>query len=245
MALIELSQITKTYKLGKTVVPALKGVELAVERGEFTVVMGPSGSGKTTLLNIIGLLDRADSGSYRLDGEELGRRDFNEMAGLRNRKIGFIFQAFNLIPVLDVRENIEFPCLIRREDRRAVRARAESVAKEVGLEKVLHHKPDELSGGQRQRVAIARALVTQPEIVLADEPTANLDSVTSEQILDLMQSLNSTRGVTFLFSTHDPRVMRRAKRVVEIEDGRLVDGSAAARANMEVLEAQSGRRIRP
>ncbi len=235
MALIELSQITKTYRLGKTLVPALKGVDLHVERGEYTVVMGPSGSGKTTLLNIIGLLDRADAGSYRLDGEQLGGRDFNEMAHLRNRKIGFIFQAFNLIPVLDVRENIEFPCLIRSEDRRALRTRVESIAREVGLDKVLGHKPDELSGGQRQRVAIARALATQPEIVLADEPTANLDSGTSEQILDLMQNLNATRGVTFLFSTHDPRVMRRAKRVVQIEDGRLVDGSAAARANVALL----------
>ncbi len=237
MSLIKLQGITKAYQLGKTQVPALKGIDLAVERGEFAVVMGPSGSGKTTLLNIIGLLDRADAGSYLLDGEELAGRDFNEMAGLRNKKIGFIFQSFNLIPVLNVIENIEFPCLLRREDKKLLRARVERVAEHVGLSHVLAHKPDELSGGQRQRVAIARALVTEPEIVLADEPTANLDSATSEQILDLMQRLNADSGVTFLFSTHDPRVMRRAKRVVQIADGRLVDGQDAAAANVAVLGA--------
>ncbi|MFO0598030.1 MAG: ABC transporter ATP-binding protein [Myxococcaceae bacterium] len=228
MGLINLKGIKKTYRLGETEVPALQGVDLSVEGGEFTVVMGPSGSGKTTLLNIIGLLDRADAGSYVLDGEELAGRDFNEMAGLRNKKIGFIFQSFNLIPVLNVRENIEFPCLLRKEDKAALDKRVAMLADEVGLTKVLHHKPDELSGGQRQRVAIARALVTQPEIVLADEPTANLDSATSEQILALMERLNATRGVTFLFSTHDPRIMKRAKRVVLMADGKLVDGAAAA-----------------
>ncbi len=231
MALISLKGIKKTYRLGQTDVPALLGVDLEIEAGEFTVVMGPSGSGKTTLLNIIGLLDRADpGGSFKLDGEELAGRDFNEMASLRNRKIGFIFQSFNLIPVLNVRENIEFPCLLRKEDRAGLDRRVELLAEEVGLTKVLHHRPDELSGGQRQRVAIARALVTQPEIVLADEPTANLDSATSEQILQLMERLNASRGVTFLFSTHDPRIMKRAKRVVLMADGKLVDGTAAAHA---------------
>lgn len=233
MSLIELNNITKSYRLGHTVVPALHGVDLNVEAGEFTVVMGPSGSGKTTLLNIIGLLDRADSGSFRLDKEELAGRDFNDMAALRNRKIGFIFQSFNLIPVLDVRENIEFPCLLRKEDRSALRKRVELLADEVGLSKVLSHRPDELSGGQRQRVAIARALVTQPEIVLADEPTANLDTATSEQILGLMDRLNATRGVTFLFSTHDPRIMKRARRVVLMADGKLVDGTDAAHAETQ------------
>jgi putative ABC transport system ATP-binding protein len=234
MSLISLKGIKKSYRLGHLEVPALQGVDLEVEKGEFTVVMGPSGSGKTTLLNIIGLLDRADAGSFKLDGEELAGRDFNDMAALRNRKIGFIFQSFNLIPVLDVRENIEFPCLLRHEDKAALAKRVELVAEEVGLTKVLHHRPDELSGGQRQRVAIARALVTQPEIVLADEPTANLDSATSEQILQLMERLNATRGVTFLFSTHDPRIMRRAKRVVLMADGKLVDGTAAAHAETRV-----------
>jgi putative ABC transport system ATP-binding protein len=239
MALISMQGITKTYRLGQTEVPALQGVDLEVQAGEFTVVMGPSGSGKTTLLNIIGLLDRADAGSYRLDGEELAGRDFNDMAALRNRKIGFIFQSFNLIPVLDVRENIEFPCLLRKEDRASLKQRVELLAEEVGLTKVLHHRPDELSGGQRQRVAIARALVTQPEIVLADEPTANLDSKTSEQILGLMERLNVAHGVTFLFSTHDPRIMQRAKRVVLMADGRLVDGAEAARADVAALSGSN------
>ncbi len=229
MALISLKGIRKSYRLGQTDVPALQGVDLDVEGGEFTVVMGPSGSGKTTLLNIVGLLDRADAGSYTLSGEELAGRDFNDMAELRNRKIGFIFQSFNLIPVLDVRENIEFPCLLRKEDKAALKQRVELLAEEVGLTKVLHHRPDELSGGQRQRVAIARALVTQPEIVLADEPTANLDTATSEQILQVMERMNRTHGVTFLFSTHDPRIMKRAKRVVLMADGKLVDGAEAAK----------------
>jgi putative ABC transport system ATP-binding protein len=235
MALISLKGIKKSYHLGQTVVPALQGVDLDVEAGEFTVVMGPSGSGKTTLLNIVGLLDRADAGSYKLSGEELAGRDFNDMAALRNRKIGFIFQSFNLIPVLDVRENIEFPCLLRKGDKAALRQRVEQLAEEVGLTKVLSHRPDELSGGQRQRVAIARALVTQPEIVLADEPTANLDTATSEQILQLMERMNATHGVTFLFSTHDPRIMKRARRVVLMADGKLVDGAEAAQKETSLL----------
>ena len=237
MALIELKDIHKAYELGKTTVTALRGVDLEVQSGEFTVVMGPSGSGKTTLLNIIGCLDRASAGSYRLEGEEVGDRDFNDLAELRNRKIGFIFQSFNLIPVLNVLENIEFPCLIagRAEARRCASAPS-AWRRTWACRQFLHHRPDELSGGQRQRVAIARALVTQPQLVLADEPTANLDSATSEQILDLMEELNRTRRVTFLFSTHDPRVMRRARRVVRIADGVLVDGTTEARHEMRVLE---------
>jgi putative ABC transport system ATP-binding protein len=230
MALLELKGIHKSYQLGKTEVVALKGVDMVVERGEFTVIMGPSGSGKTTLLNIIGCLDIASAGSYRLDGEEIGTRDFNDLADIRNRKIGFIFQSFNLIPVLDVAENIEFPCLIRGENRKTLRARVLQVAKEVGLEAFLRHKPDELSGGQRQRVAIARALVTEPQLVLADEPTANLDSKTSDQIIDLMLALNRDKGVTFLFSTHDPRVMQHARRVLRIQDGVMRDGTEASLA---------------
>jgi len=219
--LVRLRGVTKTYRLGRTEVPALKGVDLDIAAGEFTAVMGPSGSGKTTLLNIVGCLDRMDAGSYQLAGAELGGLDFNDLAEIRNRKIGFIFQSFNLIPVLDVAENIEFPCLIRDEPRRPLRQRAERLAREVGLDQFLHHKPDELSGGQRQRVAIARALITEPQLVLADEPTANLDSATSTQIIDLMLALNRDKGVTFLFSTHDPRVVDHARRVVHIADGVL------------------------
>jgi putative ABC transport system ATP-binding protein len=223
MAIIALSGITKEYELGKTKVVALRGVELTVDEGEFTVVTGPSGSGKTTLLNIIGCLDRATSGTYRLDDADISGRDFDSLADVRNRKIGFIFQSFNLIPVLDVAENIEFPCVVRRDPEPAsvLRGRVETLADAVGLKAFLKHKPDELSGGQRQRVAIARALITEPKLVLADEPTANLDSQTSEQIINLMLRLNREKGVTFLFSTHDPRVVKHARRALNIEDGRL------------------------
>ncbi len=227
--LIEMKGITKTYQLGKTDVVALRGVDLTIDAGEFTVVTGPSGSGKTTLLNIIGCLDRATSGSYVLDGVDVGTRDFDDLAGVRNEKIGFIFQNFNLIPVLDVAENIEFPVAVRKnaEDPAALRARVEQLAKAVGLDQFLHHKPDELSGGQRQRVAIARALITRPRLVLADEPTANLDSKTSEQIIDLMLALNREQAVTFLFSTHDARVVSHARRALQISDGRMVAGAMA------------------
>ncbi len=227
--LIDLSGIKKSYQLGMTEVVALRGVDLTVDAGEFTVVTGPSGSGKTTLLNIIGCLDRASSGTYVLDGIDVSNRDFDDLAEVRNQKIGFIFQNFNLIPVLNVAENIEFPCAVRTagEDPKTLRARVEKLAKSVGLEQYLHHKPDELSGGQRQRVAIARALITEPRLVLADEPTANLDSKTSEQIIDLMLALNREQGVTFLFSTHDPRVVKHARRALQIQDGQMVDGALA------------------
>ena len=227
--LVELRGVTKNYQLGATLVPALRGVDLDVARGEFTVVMGPSGSGKSTLLNIIGCLDQPTAGTYRLDGQPVEGHDFDDLADVRNRKIGFIFQSFNLIPVLNVVENVEFPCLLskNREPAAALRKRVLALADEVGLGPFVSHKPDELSGGQRQRVAIARALITRPELVLADEPTANLDSQTSEQILDVMLKLNQHHGVTFLFSTHDPRVMEHAKRVVRIADGKIVDGESA------------------
>ncbi|HEX8698077.1 MAG TPA: ABC transporter ATP-binding protein [Myxococcaceae bacterium] len=230
--LIQLKGITKDYLLGKTKVSALRGVDLSISAGEFTVVTGPSGSGKTTLLNIIGCLDRATQGSYQLDGEEVGDRDFDALAEVRNRKIGFIFQSFNLIPVLDVAENIEFPCVVRKdaESKAVLRKRVEALAEAVGLLPYLHHKPDELSGGQRQRVAIARALITQPRLVLADEPTANLDSATSEQIIDLMLALNRDKGVTFLFSTHDPRVVSHARRALRIHDGRMLPGELSEHA---------------
>jgi putative ABC transport system ATP-binding protein len=220
--LISLKGIRKDYVLGSTVVPGLRGVDLEIEPREFSAVIGPSGSGKTTLLNIIGCLDRPSGGAYLFDGESVGERDFDDLATLRNRSIGFIFQSFNLIPVLDVYENIEFPCLITGRRTRASRERVRRLADEVGLTAYLRHRPDELSGGQRQRVAIARALVTEPRIVLADEPTANLDSVTSGQIIDLMLELNREQGVTFLFSTHDTRVTQHARRIVQLADGVVV-----------------------
>jgi putative ABC transport system ATP-binding protein len=223
--LITLAGITKSYTLGSVVVPALKGVDLAIEKGEFTVLMGPSGSGKSTLLNILGLLDRPSAGSYQLEDKEVGDVDFDHLAEVRNRRVGFIFQSFNLVPVLDVVENIELPLLIGGGP--VDRARVQKLAEDTGLGSVLHHRPDQLSGGQRQRVAIARALVTEPALVLADEPTANLDGATSEQILELMLRMNKERGTTFLFSTHDPRVERRARRVLHIDDGKVFEGKKA------------------
>jgi putative ABC transport system ATP-binding protein len=228
--LVSMTDVTKIYDLGKTRVPALQGVNLRIAKGEFTVIMGPSGSGKSTLLNIVGCLDRPTAGSYRFKDVDVSDRDFDKLAGLRNENIGFIFQSFNLIPVLDVVENIEFPCLMRkqRESASSLRRRVHALAEEVGLTPYLKHRPDELSGGQRQRVAIARALITTPELVLADEPTANLDSKTSEQIIAIMQRLNQEKGVTFLFSTHDPRVTQHAKRVLHVADGQIVEGTSLA-----------------
>jgi putative ABC transport system ATP-binding protein len=230
--LLSMKDITKTYDLGKTRVPALQGVNLTLAKGEFTVIMGPSGSGKSTLLNIVGCLDRPTTGHYLFKDTDVGAHDFDELAGLRNQNIGFIFQSFNLIPVLDVVENIEFPCLMRkqRELSASLRRRVCALAEEVGLGPYLKHRPDELSGGQRQRVAIARALITNPELVLADEPTANLDSTTSQQIISIMQGLNEEKGVTFLFSTHDPRVTKHAKRVVQVADGKIVEAATSSAA---------------
>ncbi len=230
MSLIVLKDIKKEYRLGDTVVPALLGVDFVVENGEMTVITGPSGSGKSTLLHILGCLDQPTSGSYVLDGEKITGRDLDDLALVRNQKIGFIFQSFNLVPVLNVLENIELPCLIASTSMTPAeaRARAEKLAERVGLSAVKHHRPDQLSGGQRQRVAIARALVTTPRLVLADEPTANLDSKTSAQIIDLMIELNRADGVTFLFSTHDPRVEKHARRVVHIADGKLFESKKEA-----------------
>jgi putative ABC transport system ATP-binding protein len=230
MSLIELRGLTKNYELGGATVRALDGVDLDVQRGEMTVITGPSGSGKSTLLHVIGCLDRPTTGTYRLDGEVVAGRDLDELAPVRNRRIGFVFQSFNLVPVLDVLENIELPCLVGDVTLppAEARARAQKLAERVGLGPFVHHNPDQLSGGQRQRVAIARALVTQPDLVLADEPTANLDGATATQILDLMVDLNRTDGVTFLFSTHDPRIERTARRIVRLVDGKITSDEAHA-----------------
>ena len=221
--LVQLNNICKNYQMGKVTVPALKSVSIDISQGEFLVIHGPSGSGKSTLLNIIGCLDKADRGSFKLMGRELQRESISGLSTIRNRDIGFIFQSFNLIPVLNVLENVEFPCLIRKElpSRSELKNRARQVISDVGLEKFTNHRPDELSGGQRQRVAIARALITDPRLVLADEPTANLDSATGDQILRLMQDLNVKKKVTFVFSTHDSKVMQCALRKVEMRDGCL------------------------
>ncbi|MBL8995561.1 MAG: ABC transporter ATP-binding protein [Spirochaetia bacterium] len=220
--IIQLNQVTKDYFLGKVKVSALRGVSLSIGRGEFLSIKGPSGSGKTTLLNIIGLIDNASAGQVMLDGEDITRQTDKALTRLRLYKIGFIFQTFNLIPVLNVMENIEFPLLLMKDKTEAERKdKVMQLIEAVGLKEHIHHRPNELSGGQRQRVAIARALATDPEIVLADEPTANLDSVTGESILQLMKTLNETKKTTFIFSTHDAGVLKYARRVVEIRDGQI------------------------
>jgi len=224
MTSVRVENVTKDYALGRTIVPALRGVSLEVEPGELLTVAGPSGSGKSTLLNLIGCLDHPSAGRVLIGDADVATLGDDARSDLRAEKIGFIFQTFNLIPVLSALENVEFPLLVGRPGRRrkgSVRARAEKALAEVGLTDFARHRPDELSGGQRQRVAIARALVTDPVIVLADEPTANLDSATGDAIVSLMEEINRRDGTTFIFSTHDPRIMARAERVVRLADGRI------------------------
>jgi len=217
---VSVKDVSKTYRLGSQTVTALADVCLTIHGGEFMAVAGPSGSGKTTLLNLIGCLDVPTSGEIAIDGEPITRLTAGRRADLRARKLGFIFQTFNLIPVLTAWENVEYPLLIHRRGG-DVAERVRRALEQVGLGARARHRPSELSGGQQQRVAIARALVAEPALVLADEPTANLDSATGREIVDLMRRLNRERGTTFVFSTHDPRIMSAADRVVEISDGRL------------------------
>jgi putative ABC transport system ATP-binding protein len=224
MNIIELRGIKKDYALGQTTVHAVRGVDLDVEKGELMTIMGPSGSGKTTLLNIIGAIDSPTEGSVSLAGEAISALSDAKITDIRLHRIGFIFQTFNLIPVLDAVENVEFPLLLMKKFSKAeVRHKAEALIDRVGITEFKKHRPAELSGGQRQRVAIARALVTHPALVLADEPTANLDSVTGAQILELMQQMNRAEETTFLFSTHDANVLKYARRVVKIKDGLIED----------------------
>jgi putative ABC transport system ATP-binding protein len=219
---VDVRQVVKEYSLGSTKVRALHGVDLAIERGEFTTIAGPSGSGKTTLLNLIGCVDVPTSGEVLIDGESSSNKDKRGLTKLRLFKLGFIFQSFNLVPVLSVFQNIELPLLLQgREHKDDRRKRVEAMIESVGLTAQMRQRPSELSGGQRQRVAIARALVTRPSIVLADEPTANLDSDNGHKIIELMKTLNRRDQTTFIFSTHDPRVMEQASRIVKLVDGRL------------------------
>lgn len=220
--IVSLKQVHKSYALGETRVQALRGVDLELRRGEFTALVGPSGSGKSTLLHLVGCIDEPDSGSVLFDGTDVGKLDDTARSRLRNHKVGFIFQSFNLVPVLNVYENIELPLLIHPSlTPTERRERVKSAIADVGLEEFAQQVPDKLSGGQRQRVAIARALVTQPLLVLADEPTANLDSVTAHRIIDLMLEMNEKRKVTFLFSTHDEKLMVRVARTIHLQDGAL------------------------
>ncbi len=220
-AIIELKDVTRVYRQGSIQVKALRGLDLAVEQGEFTAICGPSGSGKTTALNLIGALDKATSGTVKVDGRDLSRLDQNQRSALRRDRIGFVFQAYNLLPVLSAYENAATILGLQGTPKKKQRERVMGLLKEVGLEGMENRRPHELSGGQQQRVAIARAIAAEPAVVLADEPTANVDSETAEKLLDVMEKLNRDHGVTFLFSTHDPRVMKRARRLVHLVDGKV------------------------
>jgi len=221
MAAVEITGVEKHFKEGEHVVRAVDGIDLSMERGEFAALAGPSGSGKTTLLNLTGGLDRPDAGEIVIDGLSTNDRSDDELTELRLRKIGFIFQAYNLIPVLTAYENVQFVLQIQGVPEKEHRGRILPIFASLGLEGLEDRFPTQLSGGQQQRVAVARAVVGEPTLVLADEPTANLDSETSTNLLDLMRGLNEEKGVTFLFSTHDPMVIERARRVVRLRDGRV------------------------
>ena len=227
MKLMELKNIYKTYYVGELDVPVLKGVSLAIEQGELVALMGASGSGKSTLMNILGCLDHPTSGQYFLDGQEVSNMSSDERALLRNHKIGFVFQNFNLLPRTSALENVMLPLSYTAEhiSDREVRRRAMELINRVGLGDRHHHEPSQLSGGQQQRVAIARALVNWPALLLADEPTGNLDSHTSEEVLQMFQQLNQEEGITIIIVTHDPNVARHAQRIIGISDGIIVDGN--------------------
>ncbi len=224
MALVKTEYVTKNYQLGETEVQALRGVDLSIDKGEFVAVWGPSGSGKTTLMNLIGAIDEPSEGKVFIKEQDVAQLSDNRRTELRNRSIGFIFQGFNLVPVLSALENVMLPLQINSHTTSRARKKALLRLDEVGLSDFVHHRPDKMSGGQRQRVAIARALVTEPSLVIADEPTANLDTDTSRKIIQLMGELNDRSNTTFIFSTHDQRILDRVKRLVRIEDGKIKEG---------------------
>ncbi len=219
--IVRVEAVTKVYRQGKVHVPALRGVDLTIQKGEFIAVAGPSGSGKTTLLNIIGGLDHPTKGSVFIEGSNLGRMSKRMLSRLRLSRIGFIFQSYNLIPVFTAFENAEFVLLLQKKPAEERRQRVANLLEEVGLGGLESRLPSEMSGGQQQRVAIARSIAPEPALVLADEPTANVDSQTATELLDLMEELNQTKAITFLFSTHDPAVMDRARRLVTLKDGTI------------------------
>jgi putative ABC transport system ATP-binding protein len=224
MAIVELQDVHKVYPLGKTEVHAVQGVSSEIQRGDFISIAGPSGSGKSTILNMLGCIDVPSSGSVIIDDVDTKDLNDKQITELRHRFIGFIFQSFNLIPVLDVYENIEFPLLLGKErmGKEEKREWIDYLIEEVGLTEWRNHRPNELSGGQRQRVAIARALVGKPSVILADEPTANLDSATGEQIIELMKKINREQETTFIFSTHDPTIVDIADHIIKLQDGKII-----------------------
>ena len=223
MSLIHLDKVWKQYQLGETQVAALKGVDLKIEKGEFVAVWGPSGSGKSTLCNLIGEVDLPTSGTVMINGRNIQELSDDERSDHRNLSVGFVFQKFNLLQVLTTLENVMLPLSLRGGSEAEARDRAVSILNEMGLSAFMDHRPDKLSGGQQQRVAIARALVTNPPLVIADEPTANLDSENANKIVDLMRDFNRSKGTTFIFSTHDQRLLDRVKRQVRLQDGVIVE----------------------
>ena len=225
---IEVIGLSKTYRLGPVSVEALRDVSLSIRQGEFLAVMGPSGSGKSTLMNILGCLDRPTEGMYRFDGEEVEALGRDALAAIRSRKIGFVFQGFNLLPRMTALENVELPMIYDTVPSGKRKTRAREALAALGILDREHHLPTQMSGGQQQRVAIARAIVNSPSLLLADEPTGNLDTATSEEIMGVVLALNEERGITIVIVTHDPEVARYAKRVVRFRDGRIVSDGAAA-----------------
>lgn len=224
-SVVSLENVYKTYLLGKVEVPAIKGISMNIPKGKFSVIVGPSGSGKSTLLNLIGCIDTPTKGTVKAIGVDVAKLTDNQLSDFRAKTIGFIFQNFNLLPVLTAWENVEYPLLLAKVEKDERTEKVNQVMKAVGLSDKMHHKPNELSGGQRQRVAIARALVKEPQIVLADEPTANLDSKTGNEVIDLMYQMQEEHHTTFIFSTHDKQLMGHAKFSFTIRDGLLAETS--------------------
>jgi len=219
--IVQLDNVSKYYQQGKVTVKAIEGLSLSLNSSDFAALSGPSGSGKTTILNLIGALDEPTSGTIWLEGVDLSQQNRTRLSKIRRDRIGFVFQAYNLIPVMTAFENAEFVLALQGMETDERQKRVQAIMQEVGLGDLMNRRPDELSGGQQQRVAIARAIVPEPAIVLADEPTANVDSATANDLLDLMEELNVNKGITFLFSTHDQRVMNRARRLIQLQDGKL------------------------
>jgi len=222
-SLIQIEDLVKIYKLGDYEIHALRGIDLSIDRGEFVAIMGPSGSGKSTLMHILGCLDRPTRGRYLLDGSDISSLDRNNRADIRNKKIGFVFQSFNLLPAMTVFDNCAYPLILQGLSSGERSRRVEILLAKVGMGHRLRHRPEDLSGGEQQRVAIARALISNPLLVLADEPTAHLDAATGQEIIHLMHRLNREEGVTFLFATHDPAILTQASRILKLSQGRITE----------------------